>query len=229
MSRAAAKAFVGMTDFYLQLLIRSLRLLAGVDRADRPKTTIERVVLLIRHVLPDLSANAVWDILQQRLPKVQHGSAIAANMDACDGVIDASDKASVKQAAKDEAELKAARAAMEKLMAPGSRFLEGFEAPAPRAPKPKKAASAKPTVKHLGKVRTGAAATELLPKVTGCFAVRVHSKRTWTVYYKGTPASRSRTWGFHQTESRVLRHCLLWAWKRHEEATAERCPFTFSC
>ena len=55
LTRAARCAFLGMSDLYVQKLIYHLGLLRGVPLKDRPKTTTERVVLLIKHILPKLS------------------------------------------------------------------------------------------------------------------------------------------------------------------------------
>lgn len=94
--RAAMKAFANLTDVFLQKLIKELQLLKGVPIADRPKTTIARVVLLVRHVLPDASPELVWHILQERLPKHGSRARVCENLDVCDGVLDPSDLQLVK-------------------------------------------------------------------------------------------------------------------------------------
>ena len=139
--------------------------------------------------------------------------------------MDPDEKNIVKDMVNDQRTLQAAKEDMEMLLTPGSKFLDGCKA---LAPAPKTAGTkCKPTSAHLRTIKTGAVAVPYLPKIKGCYLVRVANKSSWTVYYPGVPGSRSRAWGFAQPEHKVLAHCIQWDWPRHTKTTGLELPFLF--
>lgn len=88
LERAAGQALVGMTDYYLRLLLRKLDLLVGLPADAKPKTTLDRVAILIRYALHSLTANEVWELLHKMMPVASEKPLIASHMEACTGVLE---------------------------------------------------------------------------------------------------------------------------------------------
>lgn len=220
-NRAAEMGFVGMTSLFLDRLLKE----RGIR--DRRRTMAARVVALLRDIFPDISDQRIHEILMKRLPVVQSKPVDSSLVP--DGVLEASDKQELVQAAGQYERSKAEAEKLREMLLPGSKFLSGCaDAPAAKKAEGPVAKRGNRTAAECATVRSVEAARKYLPDIKGCTVQRIPDRRTWIVFYPGvSPASRSRRWGFLQPESKVVRHVLAWAWKHHEEIEGVRCPWNF--
>lgn len=210
MERAARKGFVGMTDFYLQEDASPERCPRRVARGERPKTTAQRAVVLMRHILPGISEAELREMLLARSPQTKSATKTSHDFDVVDGVMDPSDRAAAKETAQRDAEHESNRQAFVSSLGPGSLDLEAAPKPASKAKAKAKATAARGNHEvSLRVAKTPDWVRSYLPQVRGCTATEVPERRSWAVFYPGcVPGSRTRTWGWALSQSALLKHCI---------------------
>ena len=89
-----------------------------------------------------------------------------------------------------------------------------------KAPKPPSAVLKKPDwAKAVEDINI---AQGLMPKVKGSRIELIEPKRAYTAFYPNVLlASRTRTWGFKFSRTKVLQHCIRWAWAEHKKQHPE--------
>lgn len=216
--RAAKCGVLGMTAFLLDGLARQRGL-------ELERTVIDKVAALVRDAIEGVSEETLREILLLRLPKVGSkpiGTAVP------DGILDPSGKKEFTEAATHHEKQVAELQRLSEVLAPGSKCLQARRTVAKRrAGEAKKPATRRPV--DLQSSRSVEKARAFLPRVAGCTIQRIPDRRTWIVFDPGvSPASRSRRWGFHQSERKVLRHVLEWARQHHSAKHGAPCPWSFS-
>lgn len=232
---AASVAFEGVTDFFLDLFVQHLGIepMAGEDP---PSTMLQRVEVLVKHLLLGLSEVELAEVLALRVgakpaQRTSQGMGIFSEdgvLQSLESVMDPSDKVDCQQKLNDAL---AAKCAEKKLFG----FLQGRGYTIPQslrhlgASLPTKSDETTREQVHL--LRSNA--KRFLPKAPGGGVILQPYIREcrYQIYYPtvAPPRSHSVKWSSAggRTEGQALVQCLLWAWGHHTAQTGERCPFDF--
>ena len=92
----------------------------------KPKSCLERVLLLVTHLLPDASPEEIHAIMMQRLPAVPQSSAFEDALDSVDGIMASSDKKELVDLGERRSKSKLVYDIMMAKIGPGSSYIQGF-------------------------------------------------------------------------------------------------------
>ena len=196
----------------------------------KPRLFIQRLILLIKHLAPGITAEDIDLALGARLEEVKDAPRIDANGELAEALLDPSERKEVRKAAEEHKSEVERRKKAEDDIKIGSKYLEtlGYDLKKKAAPKPAPPVdliavewakiAEKPSESQLNK---------LIPKVPGCRLGHIPKKSCFTAFYAGAlpHASRTRTWGRSFSKQAVLKHCVRWAWTEHQKAGGAPCPF----
>lgn len=200
----------------------------------RPKHFIERLVLLMKTLVPSMTSDEIAAAIAARSEQVGTAPTVAADGELASNFMDPSDLKSLREAHEAQAQRQQEAKKQAEDVALGSKYLEvlGLEAPTKpvqrRVRQHGKSVNKKLPWFEISKGLSFQDFKQVMPKVTGSFLKATPKKRCFTAYYPGAvPASRTRTYGRFSRVA-VLKHCVQWAWKWHKKDTGEAPPFTFS-
>jgi hypothetical protein len=197
-----------------------------------PRTSLEKIVALLKYVFPAIDDNDLHAYLLARRGALPSRPLIKGEADLIDAVTDPSDKKEMKSENARCDGLDAAVAAHVASLKEGSKYLEvlgHLPLPLPKALKKK------PHLKLVARKKLDmrfhhefGKAKALMPVAKGCTLELIPKRRQWIAFYAGAvPGSRTRTWGKYYTQAKVLTHVLRWAWANHLKATGQPCPYSF--
>ena len=193
-------ARAGFKGFPLPYVSRVLATFHVKESIPTPRTSLEKIVALLKYVFPAIDDNDLHAYLLARRGALPSRPLIKGEADLIDAVMDPSDKKEMKSENARCDGLDAAVAAHVASLKEGSKYLEvlgHLPLPLPKALKKK------PHLKLVARKKLDmrfhhefGKAKALMPVAKGCTLELIPKRRQWIAFYAGAvPGSRTRTWG----------------------------------
>ncbi|CAK0875873.1 unnamed protein product [Prorocentrum cordatum] len=227
--RCAKLGFAGFPNGYLNRLMKGFG-----DPVSRqlPKTPIEKVLWVIKQILPKASSEDIASYLENRKEQVGPQSLAKDHADLLDALVGPSEKKDYADERKRATEQAERKEAFDESFRGGSKFLESLGGKAPPVVKVAKLTGSKAGVKlaiNWDKIKALAPLRKkLLPDVKGCRLDYIEKRKQWVAFYPGAvPGSHHKTVGKFSS-TLCMKACLRWAWRQRKSKTKEACPRDFS-
>jgi hypothetical protein len=235
---ASLYAFRGLTTLYLSKLFD--RLMIPSPKKAKPSTERALCEAIIRFVNPSFSDERIKEICEKHrfTPETGEISTLLAdenNQEFVEEIFDEADEQEINSKIDDLVSKIQAHERACNHSGGAASSSGGPSSSAPGAPGADEASSSndppkkrlKPTSPFVSKY-DHVHVKALLPTVEGCSAsCEAAWDGRWRCTYPGSFPGVSKSFGTSFTEQEALYHVLSWAWRRHEEAGGEPCPFGY--